>query len=47
MNVFNYVQDDLLGFRRDIVCRLVLHEENKNRSVVLDKAKLPVHLTMD
>ena len=42
MNVFTYVQNDILGIRCDIVCRLVLHEENKQGGFVLNKPKLPV-----
>jgi hypothetical protein len=47
MDVFTYVQDYMLGIRCDIVYRLVLHEENKQRGFILDKAKLLVDLSMD
>ncbi|XP_039683310.1 ubiquitin-like-specific protease ESD4 [Medicago truncatula] len=43
----DYSLEDILRIRSDIVCRLVLHEENKLRSFVLDNAMLPADLLID
>jgi len=46
INVFTYLQDDILRIHGDIVCCLVFHEENKLTSFVLDNAKLLVDLSI-